>query len=312
MSLVPPNRAELARQALYEHEAEAARILRELGAVAEERRREWSAASEQLRREGKVRRLLSRLRPKTPAEQEVERLRLRYEFAISRLEIERWALEHQHEQLVQVIRREGGLWPERSLDTHREIALSAYASRIADNVAVSIYLADEDIHEQVEAAIEHWLATANLTINTRGKPVIGSWFRRLTAGAKAVAGSPAAREALLTATHVADSRLVQAHDAYVTATLLQNVAPVLQALQPTKDAVVRAGALLIVKIDWVVQVHQLTAVQQAILDHYPRLLASPTEIAAALKLQGPVVQETTIQSAARREDGDGTAPTAAN
>jgi hypothetical protein len=34
----------------------------------------------------------------------------------------------------------------------------------------------------------------------------------------------------LTAAHVADSRLVQAQDAYVTATLLQNVAPVLQAL----------------------------------------------------------------------------------
>jgi hypothetical protein len=77
---------------------------------------------------------------------------------------------------------------------------------------------------------------------------------------------PAAREALLTATHVADSHLIQTKDAYVTATLLQNVGPVIQALQPTKDALVRAGALLIVKVDWVVQVYQLTAAQQAILD----------------------------------------------
>jgi hypothetical protein len=35
---------------------------------------------------------------------------------------------------------------------------------------------------------------------------------------------------------------------------MKNVGPALQALQPTKDAIVRAGALLIVKIDWVVQV----------------------------------------------------------
>lgn len=72
----------------------------------------------------------------------------------------------------------------------------------------------------------------------------------MTASLKRARKTPAARSALVTATHVADSHLVQAQDAYVTATLLQTVAPVLQALHPTKDAVVRAGALLIVKVDW--------------------------------------------------------------
>ena len=85
-------------------------------------------------------------------------------------------------------------------------------------------------------------------------------------------------------------------------TLLQNVGPVLQALQPTKDAVVRAGALLIVKIDWVVQVHQLTAAQQALLDHRPGLAASPMEIIAALRLLDPAVQEVAIQPASRNDD----------
>jgi hypothetical protein len=116
-----------------------------------------------------------------------------------------------------------------------------------------------------------------------------SWFRRIEASVKRAAKTPAAREALLTAAHIADSRLVQTQDAYVTATLLQNVGPVLQALQPTKDAVVRAGALLIVKADWVVHVYQLTAVQQTILDHHqPLLAASPAEIITALQLTDPV------------------------
>jgi hypothetical protein len=164
-------------------------------------------------------------------------------------------------------------------------------------VPVSIYLADDDIHEQVEIAIEQWLATANASIETRENPVIGSWFRRMVARVTGAATSPVGREALLTATHVADSHLVQAQDAYVTSTLLQNVGPVLQALQPTKDAVVRAGALLIVKVEWVVQVHQLTAAQQAILDHSPRLAASPMEIITALQLVEPELKEGPVQSA---------------
>jgi hypothetical protein len=139
-------------------------------------------------------------------------------------------------------------------------------------IPVSIYLAESGIHEEVETAVEQWLTTADVSIRTRDEPVIGSWFRRMEAGVKKAASTPGGREALLTAMHIADSRLVQGQDAYVTTTLLQNVGPVLQALQPTKDAVVRAGALLIVKIDWVVQVHQLTAAQQAILDHQPHLV----------------------------------------
>lgn len=158
------------------------------------------------------------------------------------------------------------------------------SARAVGSITVSIYLADEPVHGQVETAVEQWLATADVFIDTRGDPVTGSWSRRMAASLKRTVKSPAAQEALLTATHIADSHLVQAQDAYVTATLLYNVGPVLQALQPTKDAVVRAGALLIVKVDGAVQVHQLTAAQQAILDHRPHLAVSPKEIIAALEL----------------------------
>jgi hypothetical protein len=79
--------------------------------------------------------------------------------------------------------------------------------------------------------------------------------------------------------------LFRPKDAHVTANLLQNLGPVLQALQPSKDAVMRVGALLILKVDWAVYVHQLTAAQQAVLDHRPDLaVTSPQEIIAALEL----------------------------
>jgi hypothetical protein len=150
-------------------------------------------------------------------------------------------------------------------------------------LAVTIYLSDEDIHDQVEAAVDNWLADASLVVEERDEPIIGSWFRRVRAGVKRAVHTPAAQDALQTAAHAVDTRMVLAQDAAVTATLLQGVAPVVAALQPTKDAIVRAGAVLIVKIDWVVQVYQLTAAQQLVLDHQPQLLSSPTEIIAALR-----------------------------
>jgi hypothetical protein len=156
---------------------------------------------------------------------------------------------------------------------------------------VTIYVSDEAIHAQVESAVDELLANADLAATDWDEPIIGSWFRSLRAGVKEVAVSPAAREAALAAMHGIDSRVILIQDAYVTSTLLQNLGPVIASLQPTKDAVLRIGALLIVKVDWVVQVFQLTAAQQALLDHQPQLAMSPHDIIAALQLAAPVTEE---------------------
>jgi len=169
------------------------------------------------------------------------------------------------------------------------IGTDARQSLIADEstLPISIYLSDERIHEDVEAAVDEWLAHADLTVEERDEPVIGSWLRRMRARGVRALHSPAAAEAALTAVHAADSRLLLTQDAMVTATLLQNLGPVIASLQPTKDAILRVGALLIVKVDWAVRVFQLTAAQQAILDHNPQLASSPLEIIAALQLSAP-------------------------
>jgi superfamily II DNA or RNA helicase len=157
-------------------------------------------------------------------------------------------------------------------------------SAVPETLPVSVYLSDEAGHEQVITAVEDLLATAGLLLEDRDEPVIGSWFQRMRASAKQAVTSPVARDAALTAVHVADTRLTLAQDAQITATLLQNLAPVITSLDHTKDAVIRVGALLVVKIDWTVQVAQLTAAQQATLDHRPQLSSSPQEIVAALQL----------------------------
>lgn len=151
-------------------------------------------------------------------------------------------------------------------------------------LSVSIYLSDEADHEQVEAAVVELLAIAGLRIIDRGVPVLGSWFRQMRAAVGKAMRSRAARESVLIAAHVADTRVVLAQDAAVTATLLQNLGPVITSLANTKDAVIRVGALMIVKVDWAVSVTQLTAAQQTLLDHRPQLAASPREILDILNL----------------------------
>jgi hypothetical protein len=150
-----------------------------------------------------------------------------------------------------------------------------------DTLSVSMYLSDEGSHTAVEAAVEEVLARTGLSVVERDPPILGSWFRRLRAS-----------EVGTMAAHVADSRLVLAHDAQVTSTMLQHLGPVLTALQSTKDAVIRIGAVLIVKLDDQLVVHQLTAAQQLQLDHQPQLAMAPREILTALELEPGPVPET--------------------
>jgi hypothetical protein len=56
----------------------------------------------------------------------------------------------------------------------------------------------------------------------------------------------------------------------------------ISSLQQTRDAVVRIQAVLILKIDWSVAVHQLTAAQQFKLDHYPKPVLTPQDVLRVL------------------------------
>jgi hypothetical protein len=162
---------------------------------------------------------------------------------------------------------------------------SSKGDLILETLPITIYLSDEAAHEQVEAAVEDLIVAAGGRIEHRDDPVLGSWFRRMRAKVGRLLSSPLGHEITNLAAHAAEAHLVHAQDATVTATMLQNLGPVLLALQPTKEAVIRAGALLIVKMDSTLVVHQLTATQQLQLDHQPQLAQSPHDILSALQLR---------------------------
>ncbi len=156
---------------------------------------------------------------------------------------------------------------------------------VETTVPITIYLSDESAHEEIQTAVEDLLAVVGGHIDHRDDPVLGSWFRRMRARIGQAVHSPLARETAALTAHAVESRLVHAQDAAVTATMLQNLGPVIAALQSTKEAVIRAGALLIVKTDSTLVIHQLTPAQQLRLDHQPQLAQSAHDILSALELQ---------------------------
>lgn len=149
---------------------------------------------------------------------------------------------------------------------------------------LDVYLSDGAEHEVIEQAVVVWAASAGLDVVFREEPEIGSWYRRLWVRSKDAARGPVARELRDTAVHSAELKTRLAWEAQVTATLMAQVPPLLGALQPTKDAVIRLGSVLIVKVDGAVCVTQLTAAQQLRLNHRPELLRAPNEILAALEI----------------------------
>lgn len=151
-------------------------------------------------------------------------------------------------------------------------------------VPVTIYLSDEAGHEAVEEAVDKLLADAGAEVDDRDDPVFGSFFRSLRATFRNIAATPEGNETAKVAVHAADARLVHAQDARITATLADGLSKVLAPLQNTTNAVIRIGALLIVKVDGNLVVHQLTATQQLVLDHKPDLTMDPRNILAALAL----------------------------
>ncbi len=151
-----------------------------------------------------------------------------------------------------------------------------------DTISISVYLSDAATASGVETEIENLLATAGLVAFDPEPPVIESWFRRQKARAAKAASTPAGKELIATAAHAVEAKTVQAWDAEVTSKMLANLGPVLTAIEPNNEVVLRIGAILIVKIDGSLGVYQLNASQQFALDHAPQLAKDAHEILRVL------------------------------
>lgn len=123
-------------------------------------------------------------------------------------------------------------------------------------IPVTLYLPRTSGHAEVEAAVVTLLAAAEAEITSR--------------------------ETAVGHLHTLRARPMT-DEATLTATCLRNLGPVIAVLQTHEEAVVRAGAVLLVKLGPRLTVQELTEAQQLRLDHEPDLASAPGLILSTLE-----------------------------
>ncbi|MGW4525762.1 hypothetical protein [Amycolatopsis sp. NPDC004378] len=185
---------------------------------------------------------------------------------------------------------------------HQSNLVEAIIARIPDNLLadVSIYLDDQEGVSRVEREVVALVEFAGGVIVDAEEPVSGSWFRRMRALFAQATAPHVGQDALTLGAQAATSRLVNASNAQNTATLMQNLGPLLTSIERYENVVIRVQALLIVKVDGSLVVHQLTPAQQLTLDRNPDLARLPHDILPALGLSSHTTLNSSKLLAAER------------
>jgi hypothetical protein len=150
---------------------------------------------------------------------------------------------------------------------------------IRRTVPASVYI-DVDIdHFEVERAFIGLLTAFDLEIAETFPPIRGSWFRAFTARAKKAATAPEFTSRLAKIERALESAQGDA------------VAKLITALGSAPNAIIQIGSVLLIKVDGVPVVRNLTQVELTHLERNPALFRDP---AAALhelqQVNGPAKQ----------------------
>ncbi|MEV5537100.1 anti-sigma factor antagonist [Saccharopolyspora shandongensis] len=159
-----------------------------------------------------------------------------------------------------------------------------------------IYLSEEQGHRDVQAAAERVLEAFGLEFGHAFTPEIGSWFGEFLIRLKNSGALPTKEEQFLKLSRALELRVLDRQQAEVDAAQGAAVAGLIQSLKDTPRAVVQIGSVLLVKVDEVIVVRNLTQVELAHWERNPALFRDPA--AALLELQ----QATSDDAAALHPD----------
>jgi hypothetical protein len=141
---------------------------------------------------------------------------------------------------------------------------------------VAIYLAIEDDHEMVEQALMLVLKAFEFEIVYSDPPVRGSWFRRFIGSARELASDPGVEKRLIKVERAIDMRLLLTDQANIDAAQGDAVAKLLMALENTHDALIQIGSVLLIKVDDVPVVRNLSQRELAYMEQNPALFRDPS------------------------------------
>ncbi|RJQ70993.1 hypothetical protein D5S17_28370 [Pseudonocardiaceae bacterium YIM PH 21723] len=146
-----------------------------------------------------------------------------------------------------------------------------------------IYLDDAVAAPAVEAALHKVFQAFGLTVLELGEPIIRSWFRRMRVGARRAATGETGRRLYRELDRAVELRAVDQVQAQVDSAQAGAVAGLLTSLEGTQNALVQIGSVLLIKIDGVPLVRNLTQHEIAHLQRNPQLIRDPAAVLGELQ-----------------------------
>jgi hypothetical protein len=172
-----------------------------------------------------------------------------------------------------------------ALDGHRKILqpTSTGDAEAAQGLPVSIYLELDSGSSDVELAVVEALELVGLDIVESKPAVVGSWFGLRFARFRKRLSSGQADEVIARLERAVQDHLVAQQQAEVDVLQTQAVARLVTSLQRQENACVQVGSLVLLKVDGLVMVRNLTPEEMSYLRTCSSVLATPRDLLAALE-----------------------------
>jgi Proteasomal ATPase OB N-terminal domain len=148
-----------------------------------------------------------------------------------------------------------------------------------DELPIQIFVEDADAGPAIEKALRQLLGELGVEEIDESPPVLGSWYKALTARLR----RPAVLEAMEETRRAIELQLLDRYQAGIDGVTGDAVAKLITALGNTKSAVVQVGSVLVVKDGETLIVRQLTVREMVHWQRNPGLFKDPAGALAELQ-----------------------------
>lgn len=169
--------------------------------------------------------------------------------------------------------------------THPEGASTTAAGldTMSGTAPLTLYLDDGDRPGTVEVALMGVLTDLGWSVVGQEPPIVGSWLHRFTARTKALSETETGERLLRELNRAMELRTVDKLQAEVDSSQASAVSGLLLALKDQANALIQIGSILLVKVDGVPIVRNLTPLELEHLRRNPSLSGRPAECLSALQ-----------------------------
>ncbi|MFC4014947.1 protein kinase [Nonomuraea purpurea] len=157
-------------------------------------------------------------------------------------------------------------------------ALAEWIAEARDGAGALIFLPTDDGASEVEAAVVAVLEAFGIGVEERLPIIRASWLRRLRLRVRALAGSPVAKQLLHELEYAARVKILYEPVAGIDEKKSAAVASLITALESQPTAAIMISSILILKVDGVLIVRDLTPEELVSMKRNPLLVRDPAAL----------------------------------